>query len=271
MISSAIFLLVFVLGLFVHQIVYFVVFPAFMILSLWEFFGMTKKKSAKPQLIYAIVFSLIIFAATYLYTQKLLPLEIIFTIPALVFPVFAMELFRKSKPFENLAYTFLGIIYIGIPFSLFNIAVFPQATDNKFTFRFIAGFFMLIWAFDIGAYLVGSLIGRTPFFKRISPKKTWEGTIGGGLISMATAVLVFYLYRSMTLVDWLTLSVIISVTAVLGDLVESMLKRDINIKDSGKIMPGHGGVLDRFDSSLFSIPFFVGYLILRNLELGIWN
>ncbi len=261
--SAAIFLLIFVAGVFIHQIVFAVVFSVFMIVAIWEFYTLFEQKQIKPHKIIATIFSVGLFIFTYLFVQNLIPPKLVFILPALIFPIFAIELFKKSKPLENIAYTFFGIIYIAVPFSLFNLLIFPEVTDNEYTSKIFAGFFMLIWSYDIGAYFVGSLMGKNLFFERISPKKTWEGTIGGGVVALATSVAIFYIFDIFKIYDWLILSAIVSFGAVFGDLVESMFKRTLKIKDTGKIMPGHGGILDRFDSAIFTVPFFVIYIILK--------
>jgi len=122
------------------------------------------------------------------------------------------------------------------------------------------GILFLIWSSDSGAYVVGSLIGRTRLFERISPKKSWEGTIGGGLFSLLVAYILSRYFLEIRTDQWLTLAVIVIVAGILGDLIESMLKRSLQIKDSGSILPGHGGILDRFDALIFAVPFAWVYL-----------
>ena len=261
--SSAIFLLIFVLGVAIHQFVYAGVFILFMILCLWEFYRLFSSEKIITHKIFAIIFSVLLFLYTFLFVQKIIPFEYIIFFPALLFLIFVFEIFKKSKPFQNISYTLLGIVYIAVPFSLLNFFVFPDITGNNFTYKIITGFFVLIWAYDIGAYFFGSLLGKHLFFKRISPKKTWEGTIGGFLFSLFMSITVYYLFNTLKIYDWLIIAAIASLGAILGDLTESMFKRASNTKDSGKIMPGHGGILDRFDSALFSIPFVLIYIFLR--------
>lgn len=124
----------------------------------------------------------------------------------------------------------------------------------------VLGIMLLIWANDTFAYLAGSLIGKHKLYERISPGKTWEGTIGGGILSVASSFVIFHWFPEIKLTTWIIVAVIIVVFGTIGDLVESMLKREAGIKDSGKIMPGHGGILDRFDSLIFATPFLYFYL-----------
>jgi phosphatidate cytidylyltransferase len=174
-----------------------------------------------------------------------------------------VELYRRQdKPFDSLAHTFFSVLYIAVPLSMFPFAAFSRTGLNSlltheniiFSPGIIIGFFILIWANDTGAYLTGMAFGQHKLLERISPKKTWEGFIGGIIIASLVA---WFLSDWLGVVDkihWVLVSLIISAAGTYGDLVESMLKRSIGVKDSGSIMPGHGGFLDRFDSAIFSFP-----------------
>ena len=127
------------------------------------------------------------------------------------------------------------------------------------------GIILLIWASDVAAYLVGSFIGKNKLFERISPGKTWEGSVGALIINIGCAFLVANWFPELALKHWIVISVLVSIFGTIGDLVESMFKRQAGVKDSGKIMPGHGGILDRFDSLLFVSPFIYAYLTIVKL------
>ncbi|MCD6068253.1 MAG: CDP-diglyceride synthetase [Bacteroidetes bacterium] len=180
-----------------------------------------------------------------------------------------IELFRnKEKPFENLSITFFGIAYVVLPMVLLNMISTTSHSNITFSVTyykptFILSIFLLIWSNDTFAYLCGSFIGKNKMFERISPGKTWEGTIGGGILTIAVSFLIWKLFGLLQLQDWIIISVIVVIFGTLGDLVESMLKRSVDVKDSGKIMPGHGGILDRFDSLIMVAPFVFLYLILK--------
>jgi phosphatidate cytidylyltransferase len=177
--------------------------------------------------------------------------------------IMILELYRKQdKPFDSLAHTFFSVLYAAVPFSMFPFAAFSRTGLNSilphpriiFSPGIIVGFFILLWANDTGAYLTGMSFGRLKLMERISPKKTWEGFIGGLIIAFLIA---WFLSDWLGVVDkihWVVISLIISVTGTYGDLIESMLKRSTGVKDSGTIMPGHGGFLDRFDSTIISFP-----------------
>jgi len=166
--------------------------------------------------------------------------------------VFWLELFRKQEnPFSNVAFTFLGVIFAVLPFLFFFQLGFLEGSYN---FQYPLGFLILLWASDTGAYLSGNAFGKTKLFERHSPKKTWEGFFGGLIISGIASFILSRFYIGIEAWQWLVSSIIIVVFGTYGDLTESMLKRSYNIKDSGNILPGHGGLLDRFDGLLLAAP-----------------
>jgi phosphatidate cytidylyltransferase len=176
-----------------------------------------------------------------------------------LFLFFLYELFSISeKPFHHIASVTLGVIYIGLPFTLLEWI----ALDSGYQPNVVCGLLLLNWANDTTAYLVGSRVGKRLLLPRISPKKTWEGTLSGIGVTLLAGVGAGLLFPELTPIDWIILSVIIGVFGSLGDLIESMFKRDVQIKDSGKLLPGHGGLLDRFDAFIFMLPFATAYLLL---------
>jgi len=181
-------------------------------------------------------------------------LQFLFFAPlALVFLLFIFELFLHSEqPFANIGNYLLGLAYVGLPFTL--LAIISLGPDGYAPMR-VFGLLLLTWSNDTMAYLVGSRIGKTPFFSRISPKKTWEGTLGGMAFTFLIAWLLAQWILDYSTMEWMLLAACVAVFGTMGDLVESMLKRSIHIKDSGSLLPGHGGLLDRFDSFIFVLPF----------------
>jgi phosphatidate cytidylyltransferase len=179
----------------------------------------------------------------------------------LIFPtVVISELFRKHNPsWKRIGSYMSGIFYIAVPFGLLN-ALFLLPGHAQYTVSILFGMFVIIWASDVFAYLSGSMFGKTKLFERISPKKTWEGSIGGLIFALVAAYILSLFFKELTLAEWLVMAVIIVVTGTLGDLTESMLKREAGVKDSGNILPGHGGILDRFDATLFATPFTLVYI-----------
>lgn len=184
-------------------------------------------------------------------------------IPA-TFGIFVVALYRPSdkKPFQGLAITFLGIIAITLPLCCFALIPFLMGTDGSYHYALPAGCFLLLWSNDTAAYLFGRRFGKHPLFLRISPKKTWEGSFGGAAATLVTGYILSRYFTALTTFEWEALAVIIVITGTYGDLIKSLLKRSLGVKDSGTILPGHGGMLDRFDSLLGSAPFICTYLIL---------
>lgn len=149
-----------------------------------------------------------------------------------------------------------GFTYTFLPYGLMQFLLYTQ--DHTYTYERVLAIFIFLWTSDTGAYLVGRAIGRTKFFERVSPKKTWEGTIGGVLLAMTAGYLVSINFHTLSEIQWMTVAALVAIFGTMGDLVESVLKRNHGVKDSGNFIPGHGGSLDRFDSFLFaSIPVFV--------------
>jgi len=184
---------------------------------------------------------------------------------ALLFAGWAMmELFLAGKnPFGNVGFYLLTLAYIGIPLALVTVIAFRPPGEcivgaegiSRYAPHRVFGLLWLIWTNDTMAYLIGSRMGRTKLFERISPKKTWEGTIGGGIFAIAMAWLLSLYISDYSQAEWLALGIVAAVFGTLGDLIESMLKRSLGVKDSGALLPGHGGLLDRFDAFLFALPF----------------
>ena len=172
----------------------------------------------------------------------------------LTFFLFIAELFLSGKsPFVYIGHYLAGLFYISLPIA----ALFSIATPEAFFLPLrVFGLLILIWTNDTMAYFVGSQLGRRKLFERISPNKTWEGTIGGGICTVLMAWGLSFIIKDFTQIQWLALGVVAAVFGTLGDLVESMLKRSVGVKDSGNLLPGHGGLLDRFDAFIFALPFF---------------
>ena len=174
------------------------------------------------------------------------------------------ELYLKKKnPTGNWAYSMLSQLYVALPFALLNVLAFQNSSETgSVTYNPILplSIFVFIWLSDTGAYCVGSLIGKNRLFERISPKKSWEGSIGGGIFSIASSLGFAHFFPFMSEWQWVGLAIVVVIFGTWGDLTESLMKRQLGIKDSGNILPGHGGMLDRFDSALMAIPAAVVYL-----------
>jgi len=235
------------------------------IVGLWEFFNLIKKGGYAPHSILGFILLLVTFASLW---DGLIPLafpkNLFLVLGVLFLGVFIGllgELFRGRKnPFANLGVSMMGVYYIIVSV----VSMFYMGFMNgNFGPNELILFFILIWTNDTFAYLVGRTIGKTKLFERISPKKTIEGSIGGLVFTMITGYVLsqYVITSSVGGVDWVIISFLIVVFGSLGDLVESMLKRSVGVKDSGKILPGHGGILDRFDAAFFAAPFILFYLL----------
>ncbi len=262
---SMVFLIVFLM--YLNPIAFAALFLLIALLGLWEFYSLTTTETISPQQIFGTVagFMLfIVFSKTFILsdgTSLLIPL---FLPMVLLFLSFIIEIFRKqANPFVNIAITFLGVFYIALPLSLLTIMARPEVNRDLFGLpSFLFGFFILTWAYDTGAYLAGKSFGKHKFFERISPKKTWEGIIGGLLVAAGIATLFTILVPAIEWYHWTALMGMVVFFGTMGDLAESMFKRSLSVKDSGNILPGHGGILDRFDSVFLSAPFVFLYFIL---------
>ena len=235
---------------------------ALLLFSIQEFYTITKSDDTVPQSLFGTAIGIALFASSYLFAKKLVDTRVFALIIPLFLISFIIELYKKQgKPFQNLAYTILGIFYIALPYSLFNFIVFNRFTPD-YSFSLLLCLFAFNWTNDTGAYLFGITLGKHRLFERISPKKSWEGAIGGALCVVGIAFLFAHLIPYIALVHWIILGLLVCVFGVFGDLVESLLKRSLSIKDSGTLLPGHGGFLDRFDAVIFSTPIFFAYLYL---------
>lgn len=191
--------------------------------------------------------------------------------PYLLFLIYCYikELFGKHpNPIANLGTIMLSQMYVVLPLSLINVLAFTpfECFHSEAPYYAITlAIYIFIWINDTGAYLSGITLGKHKMFPRISPKKSWEGAIGGALATIASAFIVAHFYTFMELWQWIGMAIVVILAGTFGDLTESMMKRQLDIKDSGHILPGHGGFLDRLDSMLFAIPAVVAYLLALSL------
>lgn len=261
--SGTVFIGIIIGSIFLGQYVFTALMLVFSIIGLWEFAKMAKKYlgSSKDLLVLVLtgILCFILIAAVkadWISAQYLVLVIAIFLIP------FIYTLFSNLKnPLQQLSLISLGVLYISIPFALFT-SFFTLNPAQIFSTELLIAFFIMVWCNDVFAYIVGSLIGKHKLYEKVSPKKTWEGSIGGLIFTMAAAYILSQFFNIYDLNTWLVLGFIISTFASLGDLIESMIKRQVGVKNSGSIMPGHGGVLDRFDGVIFAIPAVYVYLSL---------
>lgn len=260
-ITGTLFVLVLLGSILWNPVSFVALFTVVVALGLVEFYSLIKTKDIHPQKYVGVILGILLFLAAFRSAQNYLPSGIfILLIPATA-GIFLLELFRnKPNPFHNIAFTILGVLYVAVPFSLLNSIVYPDYITLKYNPEILIGYFVLIWTNDTGAYLTGITLGKHPLFKRISPKKSWEGFIGGTLLTVLMSLLVARFSHEINVYHWMIVAGIIAIFGVLGDLVESMLKRSLDVKDSGSFLPGHGGILDRFDSLIISSPFVFTFI-----------
>jgi phosphatidate cytidylyltransferase len=262
-ITGAIFVSVMIAGIFYHPLSLLILFGVISILSLWEFYGIVPKTNHTTLKVYSVITGAAVYFLSAMYFQNLVEAKYLVLIFPLIFLIAVIELYRKKeRPFGNIAFAIFGVVYISLPFAFLNyLAVYnPLGIQLSYNPWLVMGFFILIWTNDTGAYLAGRAFGKNKLFERISPKKTWEGAVGGLLLTLVTAFLLNKYSSLLNITHWMITAAIIVVFGNLGDLTESLFKRSVSIKDSGNLLPGHGGLLDRFDAVLIAAPMVFTYL-----------
>lgn len=237
-------------------------------MTVWEFAGLVnQRENVQINQFICSVAGVLLFLAMAVHARGLDTLNLAF-MPwlATIIYLIVSELYLKAKdPIANWAYSMMSQLYIALPFSLLNVLAF-QFTNSDVPWLLPLSVFIFLWVNDSGAYCTGSLLGRHKLFPRVSPGKSWEGSIGGGVFVLIAAWLISYIttqkgiVTNLTTLQWMGMGLVVVVFGTWGDLVESLFKRTLGIKDSGNVLPGHGGMLDRFDSSLLAIPAVVVYL-----------
>ena len=233
------------------------------IVCLLEFYSLAQSQGIYINKVGGTIFGILLYSCTAGYYLGLLHLKFFFFLLPFFYLIFIQELFNKRpRPFFNIAFTLLGPLYTVFPFILFISISFITTNNGHYDYHYSLGFLFLLWANDTGAFFAGKIFGNHRLLERISPKKTWEGLGGGLMLCLGVALLLTKYYKQLNIIEWFLMAIIIVIMGTLGDLIESMFKREIEAKDSGNILPGHGGVLDRFDGLLLSAPFVFLYLLL---------
>lgn len=235
------------------------VFVTISMLTQLEFYKLLGLDGNQPLSHYGTLCGVLLVLLTYVIEKGLIGFENYFLMSPLLAMIFFIKLYKKKdlKPFTNIGFTFLGLIYVAIPFALL---IVMAMRGRSYNYEIILGSLLLLWATDIGAYFAGTKFGKRKLFERVSPKKSWEGAVGGAISAAVVAFVLGLCFRTYEPWHWFSIGAIIVVTGTYGDLVESLFKRSIAIKDSGSSIPGHGGFLDRFDGLLLSAPFIITFL-----------
>lgn len=245
-------------------------------MTIWEFSGLVNnREGVSINRFITTAAGVYFFLAVFGFCTEMTSAAVFVPYLLTVVYLFISELYlRHEDPIHDWAYTMFSQMYIALPFSCIVILALRATPDGSIVFNPLLplSVYVFLWLNDTGAYITGSLLGRHKLFPRISPGKSWEGSIGGGIVVLAVAALLSWIDSNMilesfgacvtglTLVQWMGLGLVVVFFGTWGDLVESLFKRTLGIKDSGNILPGHGGMLDRFDSSLMAIPAAVVYL-----------
>jgi phosphatidate cytidylyltransferase len=257
-------------ALYLDRFFFALLFLAVVILGLLELYSITVTEECKPQkftgtilgtILYLLITGFFLFGGPQLLTFSIVVILPIFFIPIII------ELYRKKeRPLINSAVTIFGLIYIALPVSLLNMMNDPIGGTVFHHFpAYLTAYFLITWIYDTGAYLVGKNFGKHKFFERISPKKTWEGAIGGTIVAILATAGFYSIAEGTQLIHLLVLTGLIILFGTFGDLAESLFKRSLNLKDSGSILPGHGGILDRFDTIFVSAPFVFLYFVFQTI------
>lgn len=242
-----------------------------LVVMMWEFLRMTCGKEYKYSQILSILAGATLFTLVWLFKGFNFPgrLVILAFVPVFILMINSLYVKDKSR-FNKFANLYTAIIYIAVPWSVINFAVFGP--DGEFNGMLLLSFFAIIWGSDVGAYLFGITLGQKygkKLFPSISPKKSWIGFWGGMFMAIVISVILHYTgifpltsgRHTFDLVHCIAIAILLNVAGVYGDLIESQWKRHYDVKDSGTIIPGHGGLLDRFDSALIAIPIGIIYLV----------
>tara|TARA_Y100000992_G_C21254355_1_gene487683 strand:+ start:919 stop:1749 length:831 start_codon:yes stop_codon:yes gene_type:complete len=244
-----------------HELSYLAVFVLIIFLSSKEYFKILINNGFRPNYNLGVFLSVIIFVTTYFYASKESLIGVHFVLVPILPLVCLSALYssNNNETLSNVSVTFFGILYISLPISLLNFIVFNEYSYNSI---YLMATLLFLWNSESAAYFGGSLFGRKKLFESVSPMKTWEGVISGLLANVILAYLIHhFIWTSFqTFTFWVLFSMVVLVSGIFGDLFESLLKRNFNLKDSGNKLPGHGGFLDRFDSFFFVIPYVYFYL-----------
>ena len=264
--SGAVFIIVVVGAILWHPYAYAGLFLTIVVWSLLEFYDIIIKDRVHAGKFIGVLCGALLFVAGFFYAQGIIGNEVFLVLIPLLIVLFISRIYSTYRySFRSIAYTLMGIVYIALPFAMCSGLVFPNH-DRQYVPEILLGLFILLWTNDTFAYLTGMMFGRHRLFERISPKKSWEGFWGGLFFTIAMSLFIAWLFPILPYYHWAAVAVIAVVFGIYGDLMESLLKRNLHIKDSGHFLPGHGGILDRFDSVLLAVPMVFFYLKLFVFE-----
>ncbi len=262
--SGAVYVAIVIGSILLGKVAFFALFAFISSYTLFEFYRLCCQGETKPQFGLGIITSLTIYVLVFLCNQNIVDSRFFFILTPLFIMIPIVEMLRnKSHNILNIVYTIFGIIYISIPFSFLNLILSPvKNMPELYKPEIMIGLFVIIWASDAGAYIFGRMLGKHKLIPKISPNKTWEGAIGGTLFAILISTTFFSFFDYFSILNIVAMTLVTVIAGTFGDLTESMIKRFFDVKDSGKIMPGHGGLFDRFDSLLFAAPIYYIFISL---------
>ncbi len=250
-------------GILFNEYSFVIVFSIITVLCLYEFYGLIENDANIPVTrVWNVLGGFFLFLGSFYYAAY--SASIIAFAPYITYLLilFISELYlKRQNPIQSIAYSILGQVYIAGPLALTNYLVFAYE-PGSYHYVFILALLVFIWVNDSFAYLTGMAFGKHRLFERISPKKSWEGFVGGATVAIASSLIFAHFCPNLSIPQWLGFAAVTVAFGTWGDLFESLIKRTLGVKDSGNMIPGHGGILDRFDSTIFAIPAIFVYLAL---------
>jgi len=260
-ISGILYAAIIIGSIYAGPVVFGLVMLAVLLLGLSEFYKILKLSGINPHRIILFLPAILIYATGYLIILSVLPLRTAGILLLILFlSILIQSIHKTEKNFEKTGMVLLGIFYLSLPLLTLNLVFYNNFKFEEPVEYLVLGLFFLTWVNDTFAYITGSLLGKHKLFERISPNKTWEGSFGGLIFSLAAAYVMSMIFTQIDPLNWMVLCLITVIFGTLGDLFESKMKRNAGIKESGNIIPGHGGILDRFDSILIAAPFVFMYV-----------
>lgn len=255
-ITGCLYVVILIGGAAFHPLLFALVFATLLFFTQLEFYQLVEKAGNSPRKNVGLIMGLLLFLICFGIVYGLLPKNAFLIFIPILTILFLFEIFRdNSKEIQNSALTLTGFVYVAVPFSLLNFIVYPTFPDPPHFYPWILmGVFFVIWVYDSMAYVAGSKWGKHKINEKVSPKKTWEGLIAGAAFAIVMGVLNAVIFQKPGVADWLVIASLTVAFGTLGDMFESKIKRRLKVKDSGNVLPGHGGLLDRLDSLLFVIP-----------------
>lgn len=263
-VSGAVYVFALLTGVLIHPVLFVIVFGTILFFTLLEFFNLfDETKSGKLKRI-PMVAGIALFLVSFGVAGGFIFYKFIFVIVPVLFLLLLTGTFCRVKDGFKISILFLaGMVFIVIPFCLMTLLIFPGFPQQSvFLGWLLAGLFFIVWVYDSMAFLGGTFFGKHKLAEKISPKKSVEGVITGTVFAVIMGILNAVLFQQLSMVQWIVISLIAVVFGTLGDLFESGLKRELNVKDSGAVLPGHGGLLDRLDSLLFAVPAVYFWLLI---------